>query len=1207
MNEDSYDNPTQSVPTPASSAHLDPIPVGPFDLLEFIGKGAMGQVWLARHREQDVPAAVKVITHRGADTDHYRRHFQQELRAVARLHHPGVVMIFDYLEISREAEEASFGALNYGSPSLAMEYCAGGSLVGRLASLSWTEVRAILLSLLDSLAHAHARGVIHRDLKPGNILLTDRSGGGVRLTDFGLALLTERLDGKNSANRGVCGTPAFMSPEQLHAGWRNVGPWSDLYSLGCLAYQLVCGRPPFDGHSIVEIARKHIHKPVPRLEPRIPVPDRFEAWIHRLLQKSPLDRYRRAGDAAWGLMLMEQPPDDEGPADSPIVSNARASSLVLKPLLDLAGEHRPSHKPSSRAERGEAEADLADGPREDSGDTPEVDPHAIICPPLTRDWRHMVHRRPSIKLLGAGRGLYGLRYIPLIGRETEREFLWERIRQVELTASPRAAVLQGGAGCGKSYLAEWFCDRATENGAVITFKATHNSSPGGAEGLSRMLARRIRTAGLQRAQVLERVRSWFEADGIDDPYVWDALTEILSPATPEDVEAGQRKIQFSRPEQRYAIILRTLKHIAQGRMMALWLDDVQWSPESIGFARYCLEQNEAESAPILIIATIRSEAVAERPAESKQLVELLELDNADRCWVEPLPADEHLELVGELLHLEPALARQVADRTAGNPLFAVQLIGDWVDRGVLEVGSKGFVLQDGERPRIPDDLYSVWSTRLDDVLEGADDDELFAFELAAALGQEVDLEDWRLCCELADVDFPDEQLHDFLMQRLFVDTDSGVRFVHGLLRECLARRSREAARWTRANFVAAQMLLDHRDQTDESAERLGRYLFAAGRLEEALDPLLRAARYRGNRHERATAMTLLDLRYEALDRLGHPEESPARLESHLMRIIALAHLQHLDDAGALADSTIEKARAVGDAQLLAAALLRRAEVEEFQGRYDRAWDRLEAIEAHQGHIDASWNARIRHKRGFILMRRAHFDEAIVEFEQSVALSEQAQDPERLAFALADLGECEFRRGNSTVGKRHLEAATRLYEQRGRPLGAARTMITLGDIIRHEGELREAEALYRQVYKKSRNAAPRIALLARLNLAMVRVQLGEYERVFDELKACEQAYRARGNVVMLAFARCLLLPCLAHRSEWQRLVEMLGFVEDTTEEMSVHDLDLAACAELAGELAAEGGNTEIARRVYEFARRQWSGLGRDGKARAVEKKLDEFEL
>ncbi|MFW6058463.1 MAG: protein kinase domain-containing protein, partial [Persicimonas sp.] len=673
MNQDSNDNPILSAPTPASSARLDPIPVGPFDLLEFIGKGAMGQVWLARHREQDVPAAVKVITHRGADTDHYRRHFQQELRAVARLHHPGVVMIFDYLEISREAEEASFGALNYGSPALAMEFCAGGSLVGRLADLSWTEARAILLSLLDSLAHAHARGVIHRDLKPDNILLTDRNDGGVRLTDFGLALLTERLDGENSANRGVCGTPAFMSPEQLHAGWRNIGPWSDLYSLGCLAYQLVCGRPPFDGHSIVEIARKHIHKPVPRLEPRIPVPDRFEAWIHRLLQKSPLDRYRRAGDAAWGLMLMEQPPGDEGPADSPIVSNARASSLVLKPLLDLAGEHRPSHQPISRADRGEAEDDLEDGPREASGDTPEVVPHDIICPPLTRDWRHMVHRRPSVKLIGAGRGLYGLRYIPLIGRETEREFLWERIRQVELTSNPCAALLQGGAGCGKSYLAEWFCDRANENGAVITFKATHNSSPGGAEGLSRMLARRIRTVGLERAQVLERVRSWFEAEGIDDPYMWDALAEILSPATPEDVEAGQRKIQFSRPEQRYAIILRTLRHIAQGRMMALWLDDVQWSTEAVGFMRYCMEQNEAESAPILIIATIRSEALAERPAESKQLVELLELDNVGRCWVEPLSADEHLELVGELLHLEPALARKVADHTDGNPLFAVQL------------------------------------------------------------------------------------------------------------------------------------------------------------------------------------------------------------------------------------------------------------------------------------------------------------------------------------------------------------------------------------------------------------------------------------------------------------------------------------------------------------------------------------------------------
>lgn len=143
-----------------------PIPIGPFEIHGLLGKGGMATVWSGVHVQQNLRVAIKVMNGAHALLSSYRASFQEEVRAVAGFYHPGIVLIFDHGEITRDSAKASDGRFSEGSPYIAMELASGGSL--REVAMSWDQLRETLVSLLDALAHAHARGVVHRDIKAAN-------------------------------------------------------------------------------------------------------------------------------------------------------------------------------------------------------------------------------------------------------------------------------------------------------------------------------------------------------------------------------------------------------------------------------------------------------------------------------------------------------------------------------------------------------------------------------------------------------------------------------------------------------------------------------------------------------------------------------------------------------------------------------------------------------------------------------------------------------------------------------------------------------------------------------------------------------------------------------------------------------------------------------------------------------------------------------
>ena len=1007
------------------------IRLGPFDLIERLARGGMGEVWRGQHRRQGLPVAVKVL-HR-PPSEAARAELRREARAMASLVHPRVVVLLDYLVVDLEA--AASGALVVGAPALAMEL-GDRTLSDWLGTeRTWPELLDVLLQTLDALAHAHALSLVHRDLKPGNVL---QFGSLWKLTDFGIATAM-------GEEARVAGTPYYMAPEQILGLTADIGPWTDLYALACLAWRMTAGRPPFTGE-VRKVLGAQVRKAPPVFRPRGAVPKGLVGWLLTGLQKDIGRRFPTAASAAWGIAGL-------GAAELPTASGFQASSslsFTLVPTTRLLREAGPRTAPF-------------EGSAAPSG--------VPALPPLPTEWRvPSIAPRPA-QLLDAGLGLYGLRRLPMVGRETERDVLWGALVDVKASGQPRCVLLEGLPGTGKTRLAEWISERAHELGAAIPLRAMHES--GESDALSGMLGRYLGASHRSRRELA------LCAAGLVGPGVMAArLTELVRPLSEDEPAEGVTRVRLS-VEDRLPIVLTALCRLAARAPLVVWLDDAHWSSMALELA------GAWEASPILFVLTLREDIRVHDAARD-------DLRNSEQTIyinVAPLASAERYSLVQELLGLEPTLATRVADRAEGNPLFAVHLVGSWIQKGLLQVGDKGWEMRPGEAMRLPEAIHDIWCERLSEALPAA---ALPAIELAAVLGRAIDPGEWQESCAEARTGASVTLLEQLELHCLVSRDETGWRFVHGLLVRSLLRMSEESGRLHAHQRAAAISLLSRglgasrRGQT-----RLGWQTFGRALSLEPDEPL--RSQLRG---ELAYAMINIgevergqSILAEAIDRLREcnvPETLAAQLFNR-----STFRITQRDFSGADRDLTECEALGLRDPALVLVMRGCRARLLRQQGERVRAREILAQVSAaHEERgepeaaaMAASDIAEIDRELGPPEVAEESFNKVIeVVSRLGLRVLEGA--------ALVNLGSLQFQLGHLERAKELYERSLAVHEETGFRRRKGLTLLNLAELYRTQEEAGAANQALEEALVCLDGIDPRLHCFARSALLQVRFDAGE---------------------------------------------------------------------------------------------------------------------
>lgn len=319
--------------------------LGSYQLQRKLGEGGMAQVYLARDIRLGRDVAVKVLDRKLADRPGFRERFMREARLAASLDHPNIVPLYDFGD-----EDALF---------LVMPFISGGSLQDILprAPLQTGEVVTYGSQIADALDYAHQRKVVHRDVKPANMLI--HSDGRLMLSDFGLAKIVSQANTPNAPrNRPDAGTPEYMAPEQVVG---SSDARSDIYGLGVVLYLLLTGHLPFTGANSQEVMQRRLrNEPVSPRHYNPAIPPAMEVVVLRAMAKQPTDRYQRAselGAALLGALIADHGADGRSFSSAPSRGGSRPTGpAAFIPPGDIPGPIPPLWRPLSNAGQGQASA-----------------------------------------------------------------------------------------------------------------------------------------------------------------------------------------------------------------------------------------------------------------------------------------------------------------------------------------------------------------------------------------------------------------------------------------------------------------------------------------------------------------------------------------------------------------------------------------------------------------------------------------------------------------------------------------------------------------------------------------------------------------------------------------------------------------------------------------------------------------------------------
>jgi serine/threonine protein kinase len=431
-----------------------------YDVIRELGRGGMAVVHLARQRDLHRLVALKELGGFNARDPAFAERFLRESRMAGGLNHPNIVTVYEYFE-------------DGGIPYIAMELIEGGSLRPLVGELSLPKVARVLEDLLAAVGYAGRNGIVHRDLKHENALITKE--GHVKVADFGIAKAAASGQAGLTSEGMTVGTPEYMSPEQALA--RDVGPASDLYSIGCMTYEMLTGRLPFTSDSQAALLVAHVNEKVPDVREVDPhIPESVALWVTRMTEKDPDDRFPDAAEA-WEA-FEEAVLEFIGPLWRREATIEPATSIDLSdipaqtdtPLRPPDSSKRPSSTPivsTTGYQTYQAPAALHEVLGTDEG---PVAPTIATPPPSARPAPRHVTPPPVPSLTGAPAAV---KPAAAAEPETARKLPIPAIAAAALIAAVVGFVV-GTSGGGQASL-----ESATGNGFVLQAPAGWNPAPAG--------------------------------------------------------------------------------------------------------------------------------------------------------------------------------------------------------------------------------------------------------------------------------------------------------------------------------------------------------------------------------------------------------------------------------------------------------------------------------------------------------------------------------------------------------------------------------------------------------------------------------------------------------------------------------------------------------------------------------------------------------
>ena len=1066
-----------------------PRTLGPYLLLEVVGKGGMGLVYRALNSRGD-NVAVKVIRRDLLEEPEVHKRFAREARAVAQLVHPNIARLLDF-------------GVDQGETYMVMEYVGGGSMVPwRLNPPDGPTLQRTMVGILRALAHAHAKGIVHRDLKPENVLLHYQDDGipVPKVMDFGVAHFRDDIPVEQTGASFV-GTPEYMSPEQI-LNPADVSPASDLYAVGVMLFEAVCGRLPFSKGSAEATVIAHVNTPVPPVVARsgYQVLGGIEQVIERLLAKFPPSRYLFAADARRAL---------------------EKCAIVGEPAAGLKGAVR-NESSSDRMKFSTFRSQK--GPSESSASVAE--PHPL--------------------------GLLGLRDPPFTGREKELRRMATVAASALSSSSTRLICVIGEAGTGKTRLVSQLSETIEESGTMQVWSARVERDSADALSPLRMAFRRgMRLTGLTEVECEKRISDILHRQSVSDAWEETSLLQLLGP---HENPSGL----LQQESARFALMERVLRRASHDRPVLLRFEDVHHDDGTLLRFIHWLLSSRAGRFSGCIVVTGRPQLLAHASHDARSAWTRILNDISSfgaLVKLEPLSDEEVGQMLAAHLTILSVPTEELVRRAQGNPQLALELMRYIMDASA-EVGS---LMESDPGALLPQALGPVLQKRLLEAAASGGDmaETSVIWELLAVAGETVSV---ALAAELVreagvpdDMRALDRALTAGMLTGVLREPELGrYAFETDWLREALLEQAAMGGRITALNrHVARARIGLQMTRTVADTRVLAEYLERAGELTDAIRwYLLSATRASELFHHKSAVQSftsVLSLCKQVWGAEGvHRDAYMRALRGSAETAL---HLGQLDDASEQATTLMNmRPESMGDGlHILARVAFRRGDLRTGRDLFSRAETSYRAL----GQVEGLAHAKLEHSRLEIADGRMQDAESLLRRCRANFASLGHLKGE--ALALQALGQVAERTGLPEEAENYTRQALEQLEALHERVHAARCRQTLAELSLTQGQHEQALPLLDGAIEVLQSIGDRFGVCT-ITAAMGRAHeaQGEYERARQLYKEALDGFRGLGDRGGETISKLALAHLDAVENKWEKATQSLHAVLARDEQERVDD-------------------------------------------------------